>query len=41
MTQTAREVHPTRTVCRFQARGVELTVTFLTPLLPQELTVFS
>ena len=41
MTQIACEVHPTRTVCRFQARGVELTVVFTTPLLPQELAVFS
>jgi hypothetical protein len=41
MTQVSREVHPTRTICRFQARGVQLTVTFLTPAIPQDLTVFS
>ena len=39
--QTACEVGPTRTICRFRARGVELTVTFLTPALPHDLTVFS
>jgi len=33
MTQLSVTVHPTRTVYRFAASGVELTVTFLTPLL--------
>lgn len=37
MEQTGVEVWPTRTVYRFQQDGVELTVTFLTPLLPDDL----
>jgi hypothetical protein len=34
MRQLAVEVFPTRTVYRFEAGGVELTLTFLTPALP-------
>ena len=40
-TQTALEVHPTRTVYRFTASGVEVTVTFLTPALPDDLDLLS
>jgi hypothetical protein len=41
MTQVSREVLPTRTVYRFEAGGVGLTLTFLTPLLPDDLDVLS
>ena len=41
MTQVGREVYPTRTICRFEARGIRLTITFLTPAIPQDLTIFS
>ena len=36
MTQTRLEVLPTRTVYTFTAAGVELTLTFMTPLLPHQ-----
>ncbi len=41
MEQTGLEVLPTRTVYRFQAAGVDLTLTFLTPALPHDLDVLS
>ncbi len=39
--QTGIEVHPTRTIYRFTAAGVELTLTFLTPALPDDLDLLS
>ena len=39
--QTSVVVYPTRTVYAFQSPQVELTVTFLTPLLPDDLDLFS
>ncbi len=39
--QSALEVHPTRTVYRFVAGGVALTLTFLTPALPDDLDLLS
>jgi hypothetical protein len=41
MRQTWRQITPTRTIYRFEADGVELTLTFLTPALPEDLEVFS
>lgn len=41
MRQTSREVTPTRTIYRFEQRGVELTLTFLTPALPDDLDVLA
>lgn len=41
MTQTALTVWPTRTVYTFEAAGVRLQLTFLTPLLPNDLDVMS
>ena len=39
--QTALEVTPTRTVYRFEAGGVALALTFMSPLLPEDLEVMS
>ncbi|MBV8859136.1 MAG: DUF4965 domain-containing protein [Acidobacteria bacterium] len=41
MPQTALEVTPTRTVYRFEAAGVALALTFMSPLLPADLEVLS
>jgi hypothetical protein len=41
MTQTGMEVFPTRTVYAFAEAGVELSLTFLCPLLPSDLDVLS
>jgi hypothetical protein len=41
MSQTGLDVHPTRTIYRFSGAGVEVTLTFLTPALPQELDVLA
>lgn len=41
MKQTGLEVWPTRTIYRFEAGGVELTLTWLSPLLPARLDVLS
>jgi hypothetical protein len=41
MRQRNVEVLPTRTLYRFEALGVELTLTFLTPTLPHDLRVLS
>src|SRR5215217_3306453 len=41
MRQTALEVTPTRTVYRFEAGGVALALTFMSPLLPDDLEVMS
>lgn len=41
MAQTHVEVRPTRTLYRFEAHGVELSLTFTTPLLPDDLLVLS
>ena len=41
MTQTALEVTPTRTVYGFEAGGVALSLTFLSPLLPHDLDVLA
>jgi hypothetical protein len=41
MTQTALEVWPTRTVYRFEAGGVEIALTFLSPLLPGDIDLLS
>jgi len=41
MTQTSLEVFPTRTVYTFAQAGIELTLTFLCPLLPSDLDVLS
>ena len=41
MTQTRLEVFPTRTVYTFADGGVELTLTFLCPLLPSDLDILS
>jgi hypothetical protein len=35
--QTSLEVTPTRTICTFEGEGVRLTLTFMTPLLPDKL----
>ena len=39
--QTGVEVLPTRTVCTFEGSGVRVTLTFLTPLLPDNLELLS
>lgn len=39
--QTSVVVWPTRTVYTFQSPEVELTLTFLTPMLPEDLDIFS
>jgi hypothetical protein len=41
MKQTALEVFPTRTVYRFESANVALTLTFTSPLLPDDLEVMS
>lgn len=41
MEQTGLEVLPTRTSYRFQAAGVNLTLTFTTPALPHDLDLFA
>lgn len=41
MTQVSLEVLPTRTIYRFEARGVALTLTFMTPALPGDLDVLA
>jgi len=41
MPQTALEVTPTRTIYRFQAAQVTLTVTFFTPAFPKDLDLLS
>jgi hypothetical protein len=41
MVQTAVRVLPTRTIYEFEGDGVRLSLTFLTPLLPRNLDVFS
>ncbi len=39
--QTSLEITPTRTVYRFQQQNVSLEISFLSPLLPSDLDVFS
>ena len=39
--QTGVEVHPTRTIANFSGAGIRLTLTFLTPALPEDLDVLS
>ncbi|MBN8456413.1 MAG: DUF4965 domain-containing protein [Verrucomicrobia bacterium] len=39
--QTGVEVHPTRTIAGFSGAGIRLTLTFLTPSLPDDLDVLS
>ena len=41
MPQTGLEVFPTRTVYQFEAGGIHLTLTFMTPLLPSDLDLMS
>ncbi|MDM9629042.1 DUF4965 domain-containing protein [Rhizobium sp. S152] len=41
MRQTGREVTPLRTLYRFQADGVELTLTFTTPTFPKDLELMA
>ncbi|QPC83390.1 DUF4965 domain-containing protein [Phototrophicus methaneseepsis] len=41
MTQTSVEVLPTRTIYQFEAAGIQLALTFVTPLLPHDLDVMS
>ena len=41
MKQVRLEVLPTRTIYQFEASGVRLSLTFLSPLLPQDLDVMS
>jgi hypothetical protein len=41
MPQTALEVLPTRTIYDFQAAGVSLRLTFMTPLLPASLDIYA
>lgn len=41
MTQTGIEVLPTRTIYRFEAAGLRVTLTFMTPALPEDLDVLS
>ena len=41
MNQIGLEVWPTRTIYRFEAEGLQLAVTFLSPLLPNNLDVLS
>ena len=39
--QTGVEVLPTRTICTFDGAGIQLTLTFMTPALPDNLDVLS
>ena len=39
--QTGLSILPTRTIYRFQGAGIRLTLTFLTPLLPQDLDLYA
>ncbi len=39
--QTNLEVLPTRTICTFEGAGIKLTLTFMTPALPEDLDVLS
>jgi hypothetical protein len=39
--QIDRQVLPTRTICTFEGQGVRLTLTFLTPALPEDLELLS
>ena len=39
--QTGLEVLPTRTIYSFEGSGIDLTLTFLTPALPQDLDLMS
>ena len=39
--QTGLEVTPTRTIYTFEGEGVRLTLTFMTPALPEDLEVLS
>ncbi len=39
--QTGLEVTPTRTIYTFEGQGVHLTLTFMTPALPEDLMVYS
>lgn len=41
MSQTKLEVLPTRTIYTFEAAGIELSFTFITPLLPHKLDILS
>jgi hypothetical protein len=41
MNQVAREITPTRTLYGFEAEGVHLDLTFLTPALPNDLDILS
>ena len=41
LVQTALEVLPTRTIYHFEAQGIDLTVTFMTPALPDDLDVLA
>ena len=41
LSQTGVEVLPTRTVCVFQGEGVQLTLTFMTAALPEDLMIYS
>lgn len=41
MNQTSLEVHPTRTVYQFEANGISIELTFLSPLLPHDLSVLA
>ncbi len=39
--QTGLEVTPTRTIYTFEGEGVQLTLTFMTPALPEDLMIYS
>lgn len=39
--QTSVEVLPTRTIYNFEGEGVRLTLTFMTPVLPDDLMIYS
>jgi len=39
--QTGLEVLPTRTICTFEGAGIRITLTFMTPALPDDLDVLS
>jgi hypothetical protein len=41
LSQTSVEVLPTRTIYSFEGQGVRLTLTFMTPALPDDLMVYS
>jgi hypothetical protein len=41
MKQTGVQVLPTRTICTFAGAGVQLTVTFFTPALPEDINILS